>query len=166
MYEIGQAVSYGTSGICRFDGTISQKSGKKIVLYYVLKPVYNQGSTVFVPMDNEALVARIRPVLSQEEVLDMIRGLRHAEEIRVEDESQRLSCYRGILQTGDQRRILQVIKSLHLRQDRCLTAGRKFHAVDERLLKDAENVLHEEFAFVLGLPREQVRPFILREMQS
>lgn len=165
MFQMGQALTYGASGICRYDGVIRQKSGKKMVSYYVLKPVYNQGSTVYVPVDNEKLVARIRPVLSQQEVLDMIHGLPQQEELQVEDEGQRQSVFREILQTGDQRRILQVIKSLRLRQDRCLSAGRKFHAVDERLLKDAETVLHEEFAFVLGLPREQVRPFILREMQ-
>lgn len=165
MFQMGQALTYGASGICRYDGVIRQKSGKKMVSYYVLKLVYNQGSTVYVPVDNEKLVARIRPVLSLQEVLDMIHGLPQQEELQVEDEGQRQSVFREILQTGDQRRILQVIKSLRLRQDRCLSAGRKFHAVDERLLKDAETVLHEEFAFVLGLPREQVRPFILREMQ-
>ena len=158
MFQMGQALTYGASGICRFDGIISQKSGKKIVWYYVLKPVYNQGSTVFVPVDNEKLVARIRPVLSQQEVMDMIHGLSQTEELWVEDEGQRQNVYREILQTGDRKRILQVIKSLK--------AGRKFHAVDERLLKDAESVLHQEFAFVLGLPREQIQPFILKEMQS
>lgn len=165
MFEQGQALAYGASGICRYDGTIRQKSGNRFVSYYVLKPVYNQGSTVYVPVDNEKLVARIRPLLSQREILDMIHGLPQAEELRVEDEGERQSVYREILQTGDRRKILQVIKSLHLRQSRCRQAGRKFHAVDERLLKDAEAVLHEEFAFVLGLPREQVQPFILREMQ-
>ena len=80
MFQMGQALTYGASGICRFDGIISQKSGKKIVWYYVLKPVYNQGSTVFVPVDNEKLVARIRPVLSQQEVMDMIHGLSQTEE--------------------------------------------------------------------------------------
>ena len=166
MFQMGQALTYGASGICRFDGIISQKSGKKIVWYYVLKPVYNQGSTVFVPVDNEKLVARIRPVLSQQEVMVMILGLSQTEELWVEDEGQRQNVYREILQTGDRKRILQVIKSLYLRQTRCLKAGRKFHAVDERLLKDAESVLHQEFAFVLGLPREQIQPFILKEMQS
>lgn len=165
MFEQGQALAYGASGICRYDGIIRQKSGNRFVSYYVLKPVYNQGSTVYVPVDNEKLVARIRPLLSQQEILDMIHGLPQAEELRVEDEGERQSVYREILQTGDRRKILQVIKSLHLRQSRCRQTGRKFHAVDERLLKDAEAVLHEEFAFVLGLPREQVQPFILREMQ-
>lgn len=164
MFQVNDTVSYAASGICQVVDITTQKSGKSMVRYYVLRPVYNQGSTIFVPTENETLVARMRQVLSQQEVLDLIHGLPEAEDIWIDGESDRQSRFKEILQSGDQKRVLQVIKSLHQNQRRCQKAGRKFRVSDERMMKAAESVLHEEFAYALGMPKEQVADFIIKEI--
>ena len=166
MFQVDDTVCYGASGICRVVGITKQKSGKNLVQYYVLKPVYNQGSTIFVPTGNTALVAKMREILSADEILAMIHHLPETEDIWVEGENERQTYFRTILQSGDRERILQVIKSLYNHQIRCREAGRKFRVSDERLLKEAENVLHEEFAYVLGLPKDQIVSFITKELAS
>lgn len=45
-----------------------------------------------------------------------------------------------------------------------LKAGRKFHQADEKLLKEAEKVLHGEFAHVLQIAPEEVAAFIMGEL--
>lgn len=166
MFQVDDTVAYGASGICKITAITQQKSGKNVVQYYVLKPVYNQGSTIFVPIGNEALVGKMRQILSSDEILAMIHALPEVEEIWVDNESERQVRFRAILQSGDRARILQVIKSLYLHQTRCREAGRKFRVMDERMLKEAESVLHEEFAHVLGLPKDQIVPFIAKELSS
>lgn len=166
MFQVDDTVAYGASGICRVTGVTKQKSGKNLVQYYVLKPVYNQGSTIFVPTENETLVGKMRRILSADEIMSMIHALPEAGEIWLENESERQACYREILQSGDRSKILQVIRSLYLHQIRCKEAGRKFRVSDERIMKDAENILHEEFSFVLGVPKDQIASFIGKELSA
>lgn len=164
MFQVNDTVSYAASGICQVLDITTQKSGKTMVQYYVLRPVYNEGSTIFVPTENEKLVGRMRQVLSRQEVLDLIHGLPETEEIWIDAESDRQSRFKEILQSGDQKRILQIIKSLHHNQRRCQKAGRKFRVSDERMMKTAEGILHEEFAYALGMPKDQVADFIAKEI--
>ena len=58
------------------------------------------------------------------------------------------------------------LKTLRLHQRKLRDSGRKFHASDERFLKEAERVLYGEFAHVLHLEPAQVEPMILREIQQ
>ncbi len=39
------------------------------------------------------------------------------------------------------------------------------HIADERFLNEAEKLLYEEFAHVLQIERNQVLPFILKQIQ-
>ena len=58
-----------------------------------------------------------------------------------------------------------MIKTLYTRQQALLQNGKKkLRATDERFLKEAERVLHEEFAHVLNIQRDQVLPFILEQI--
>ena len=68
MFEVGQTVLYGTEGVCRITEIQEMKVGKKKSEYYVLKPVYRDGATIYVPMDNATLLNRMRQVLSAEEI--------------------------------------------------------------------------------------------------
>ena len=59
-----------------------------------------------------------------------------------------------------------MIKALYSRQQKLLQNGKKkLHVSDERFLKEAERMLHEEFAHVLNIQRDQVLPFILEQIQ-
>lgn len=53
MFKINDVVVYGTQGICKIvdieEKTVSKVSKK----YFVLKPVNNNDSTIFLPTDNE-----------------------------------------------------------------------------------------------------------------
>ena len=53
---------------------------------YVLKPLANPKSTLYVPVDSEALLARIRPVLTPAEILAMIEDMPAAETLGSRDE--------------------------------------------------------------------------------
>ena len=80
MLRDGEMVIYGTEGVCRIAGTESMKVGGTRAEYYVLKPVYRKNATVFVPKENERLVAKMRRVLSAEEI-DRLLGAAAQEEV-------------------------------------------------------------------------------------
>ncbi|MGI5856767.1 MAG: CarD family transcriptional regulator [Candidatus Merdivicinus sp.] len=158
-------VLYGTHGVCRITGTTSRKFGDREALYYVLEPVYGGSSTIFVPVDNPTLAAKMRRVLSAEEIYRIIRAMPDEELIQVDDSAQRRETYNGILRSGDRMKLVQLIKTLYCRQQERREQRKKPCAEDERFMKEAEKMLYEEFAYVLNIRQDQVLPFILEQIQ-
>lgn len=72
--------------------------------------------------------------------------------------------YREILKNGDRQELIQLIRTLYLHQQELKKAGKKFHATDEKILNEAEKILHHEFAYVLDIKLEEVVPFISKEI--
>ena len=75
MFQVGDAVSYGTSGVC----TIAEK--KKVCLAgqpcecYILKPVYDRTMKICVPCNSQVLLERMRTLPSKEEILELLQEL-------------------------------------------------------------------------------------------
>lgn len=128
--------------------------------YYVLKPINTENSTVYVPTNNETLISRMKRLLSQDETLAMIRSIPDEETIWIEDGARRRFVYGTILEGGDRREILKLIKTLFLHEQEMRNGRKKMNAADERLLKEAEKRLYGEFAHVLKIEPGQVLPLI------
>ena len=56
--------------------------------------------------------------------------------------------------------LISIIKTLYIRKQKRMTEGRKCTAVDEHYFKLAENQLHSELAFSLGVPKSEVHQII------
>jgi len=162
MVRVNDVVLYGVDGICHVTGKTTRTLGGSPQEYYVLKPVSQEGSTIYVPADNPALVERMQRILSLDEVMALIRSIPDEETIWIEDDARRRATYREIIAGGDRREIVRVIKTLYERDRALKESHRKMPAADERLMKDAEKRLYDEFAHVLNIEPGQVLPFIFR----
>lgn len=165
MYQEKDTVLYGTQGVCRIEEIAEKNFNGKNRIYYVLKPVFHEGATVFVPLDNEALTSRMRKVLSAEEIRKLILKMPGEQTIWIENDVQRKERYKEILEEGDRVSLIRMIKTLYQHQQKQLVKGKKLHAADERSMKEAERMLYEEFAHVLKIRREQVLPFIMEQIE-
>ena len=166
MYHIDNVVIYGLHGVCRIaDITEKDFSGENL-LYYILKPVFDDRSTFFVPVDNETISKKIRPLLSSDEVKHLIHDISNQETIWIADDKHRKDTYRKIIDNGDRLELMKLIKTLYLRKKTQQEAGKKQHLVDEHFMKEAETILYDEFAFVLHLDREEILPYIMREIEE
>ena len=69
-------VHYGAYGVCRVEDLRSMRfgPGEPLREYYVLRSVDQHGADIYVPADNAALTARMRPVLSREEIDRLLAG--------------------------------------------------------------------------------------------
>lgn len=101
MAEVNEIVRYGAQGICRIQQIEEKSIGASRRLYYVLKPVYHEDSTIFVPVDNPALTGKMHRLLRAQEVLQLLSGLAGDDGLWVEDEAQRREAYEQILRSGD-----------------------------------------------------------------
>lgn len=166
MYKIGQRVLYGIHGVCTVTGTERMRFGAVQENYYILEPQEQTGSKFYVPLENEAAVAKLRPLLGREELLTLL----HSDEVRnypwIDDESQRKLCFRELINSGDRARLMGMIGALHRHKRAQLAAGRKFHQSDENFMNDAQKLLNAEFALVFGLEPKAVNAFILKELEN
>lgn len=165
MFKINDTVSYGTEGICKITEVTEKNFGGKLTEYYVLKPVYNDAATIFVPKQNKTLTQKMRRMLSPEEIYQMIHMLPKESLIWIEDEHERKNKYKEILARGDRKELVKLLKTLYLHQQEQQEKGKKLHMADERFFKEAEKLIYDEFALVLHIKREEVLPFILEQIQ-
>ena len=166
MFEIGQHVLYGSHGVCTVTGVELMRFGKTKANYYILEPVECTGAKFYVPVENEAAMAKLRPLLTREELLELL----HSERVRnypwISDENQRKLRFRELIGSGDRMELMGMICALHRHRKEQITAGRKFHQSDENFLNDAQKLLNVEFAQVFGLESKAVASFILRELEN
>ena len=75
MLEIGGLIVYGVEGVCQVSEIISRSfaGNDEKKDYYVMVPVHNPASKLYVPVDNEKLLSKIMGLLTYEQVVDLIK---------------------------------------------------------------------------------------------
>ncbi len=167
MLKIGEKVLYGAVGACTVTDMCTKKFGDAGEReYYVLVPVYDSRTTLYVPVDNEALKAKMRKLLSAEEIEELITSMPAAESSWISDEKARQEHFKNTLRSGDRRALIGMTKSLYTHRKKVLSMGRKPHMADERMFKEAEKMLCDEFAVVLGMEPGEVMPYIMGKLDG
>lgn len=166
MFEINDIVLYGTEGACEIVEIAEKDVGVGLREYYVLQPVYRRDTTIYVPAGSEKLVARMRRVLTADEIEEIILGMPGEDSLWVENEAERKTFYKEILAEGDSRKMVRLIKTLYLHQKEQTAKGRKLHMADERALKEAERLLYDQFALALKISPDEVLPYIIRKIEG
>lgn len=165
MFQINDTVIYGTQGACKISEIMQKKFAGKPMKYYVLKPIYDENSTVYIPVDNQGLVNKMRRLLSAREIHEIIQAMPDEECVWIENEHERKQAYKDIISRGDRLELVKLIKTLYFHQQAQQAKGRKLHMADERYFKEAEKLLYSEFALVLNIEPEQVVPFIANQIE-
>ncbi|MGN1456768.1 MAG: CarD family transcriptional regulator [Acutalibacteraceae bacterium] len=165
MFGVGDTVLYGSQGVCRIVGTEEKELGGNSIEYFVLKPVYDENSTLFVPMSNSSLLSKMKSVLSAEQIYEMIKEMPTEDTIWIDDDNERKQKYQQIINDGNRHKLVQLIKTLHIHEMSQQEKGRKLHISDEIVLKQAEKLLYDEFALVLKIKPDEVLPFIMQQIQ-
>lgn len=164
MFQVGDMVFYGIHGVCAVTEISRKTFCGKVGDYYTLKPVFTGHSTLFVPVDREGLAERVKPLLSKEQLLSVIRAIPDSPKVWYDNDNERKEKYAALLKTGTRGEIAALIKTLHDHRTALAEKGKKLHAADERVLGEAEKMFHEEIAYVFEMDREAVPPFIREEI--
>ncbi len=154
MLKLNEAVMYGTTGVCTVVSVEEKKIGKEKRKYYVLKPNSVATSTVFVPADNDLLLSKARELITKDAINGMLAQLKTADSVWVRGDSERKQCFGETVMSGDRMECLKLLKTLIVHQKELSTVGKRLHLADERVLREVQRLLCDEFAFVLGLSVE------------
>lgn len=160
MYQINDFVVYGSNGVCRIKdiGTPDFMDSKTTKEYYILKPMFTQGSTIYAPVENPKV--GMRRILTKEETKDLIYSIPSISPIDEDNNKVMEGRYKDALSTLDCREWIKIIKTIYIKNQEKLSQNKKICQTDERYMKQAEELLYSELAVILDMPRDEVREFI------
>lgn len=166
MFEIGEYIIYGTKGVCQvMDITTMNLDGvPKDTKYYILQPWNQSGSRIFVSVDNQKTI--MRKILTKEEANALINKIPQIEEIWVDNDKVREEKYKECIRTCECSELVRIIKTLYLRRQERLKAGKKITTTDERYLKSAEEHLYTELSVALDIPVENMEKYITEKVEK
>lgn len=159
MYQPGDMVIYGSTGVCRVKEVTAQKFQKgEDKLYYALEPLYQDG-VIYTPVDTKVFM---RPVITEAEaetLIDQIPTMEasayHNSVLRELEEH-----YAGYLKSHECGDLIELAMSIYTKKQDLEARHRKFGAVDERFMKRAEDLLYGELAVALQIEKDQVSTYI------
>ena len=165
MYCVGDQVIYGIHGVCRIIDEDCRTVDRKQMNYLVLEPEGQPGSRYLVPTHNAAAMAKLRKILTSEEMEALILSdtVRSAEWIR--DDNQRKQIYRDLVSGGDRVSIMRMVHLLYTHKAEQSAAGRKVHQCDDNFLRDAEKLLSGEIAIAMGMTYEEARNYLREKLK-
>lgn len=163
MPYVHDYVSYGSQGICQVEDLRPLKFGsdRSPRNYYVLRPLHQNSAQIFVPADKEALLARMRPVLTPEEIRSIVRSVKDQTMPWIADRRQRAAQFQDILSRRDTRELLLLISCLYLHRK---SSPRGLGSGDAQVLKAAEAAIEQEFSFALRRSPQTVGAYIRQEL--
>lgn len=165
MYSLNEAVVYASYGVCIIESIETHDFSGENIEYYVLRPVSDTKNKFYVPTSNSILTEKMRRIYSKDEVEKLIDVMPDEEFIWIENELKRKEEYKHIIETGDRHQLVKLIKTLYVRKNELLEKHKKLRSSDERFLNDAENILYDEFAYALKIPKDKVTDYISKRIK-
>ncbi len=161
-------IVYRTAGVCQIVEIAPQSmDGVNTMLYYKLKPIADPNSTYYIPADHAE--SKLRPLLTKEEVLSLIDSMpteAQDDALWTDNRRERKEMYAQILKGDDQYALVRLISSLYFRKQFSEQQGKRFSAMDESAMKNAETLMLQEFGFVLGKNQDELRAFIASRVEG
>lgn len=167
MYQTGDLILYGGTGVCRVKDVITKKPGRTDPerQYYVLAPLYQTG-TITTPVDNDKVLTR--PVITRDQAIDLIDQIPtiQVEAYHNQNLQQLENHYRAEMNALDCLSLLRLTMSTYRKKIEREGKKLKFGAVDRRYMERAEDLLYGELAVALGITRDSVQDFIAQRLQT
>lgn len=166
VFEIGEYVVCGNKGVCSVENitTLNISGVDKEREYYILKPLYMAESTVYVPVDSAQ--KSMRRVLKRGEAQKLIEEIPNVPLLVITNDKLSEQMYRECIRANNCEELVKIIKTIYLRKQKRIQAGRKVTAVDAKYFHIAEENLYGELAVALEIPRDEVESYITKAMEK
>lgn len=168
MFQPGDMVVYGSTGVCKVEEVSTLQGAKgpdKNKKYYCLNPLQQDG-VIYAPVDNAKVP--MRPVISAEEaeaLIDLIPSI-DASTYRAPTLQALAQYYQSAVRSSDCRDLIGMMKSIYHKRQIVERQKRRLGMVDERYMKQAERLLYGEFSVALGIPFDEVQPYIASRIDN
>jgi CarD family transcriptional regulator len=163
MYNIGDLVVYGVSGVCRIED-ITLKPEESGGLYYVIKSLY-QDLTITTPVDTKVTM---RPVISREEAEQLIDDISvvNAKTFNSRELKELETHYRQYVLRNSVPDLIELTTSIYAKRRDARNAKKTLGVVDAKYKKIAEGLLYGELATALNIAKTEVQNYIAERLKE
>lgn len=171
MFSKNDYVIYSTEGICRVEDIrpvsfdIPHMPSEERV-YYVLSPLSKSGASVYMPIENEQLVAKMRHVLTKEEIDEAIDASAKKPLPDLSDRRRRTMIYKAVTDSMKCELVLLLVRALYERRQALALEGKRMAFSDSEMLARCELSVAAEFAFALGIEKSEVGTYIQNRFEQ
>lgn len=168
MYKIGDKIMYGAGGVMTIVDIREEAFGDVARSYYILRPTLARTeSFTYVPMDNDALVGAMRPLLTRDEIMSLLHSAKDLPDIDwINENRARQEYFKRLMESGDRGRLIAMIRAIDESGMRREAEGKKNFLADENARAKAEKLLLSEFSVVLGISEDEARAFVASEINK
>ena len=162
MFEIGDKIVYGESGVCTVEKIqpLDMAGANKDKLYYHLSPLIGS-STLFVPVDTGVYMRHVMSRDEAEALIDAIPGIEPA--ICHDTRFNHVDAYyRELFKQHTCETLVSIVKGLRSRLAQKKTRSSRAEATMRR----ARDMLHGELAVALDLDIDQVEGYIISRLRK
>lgn len=166
MYKIDDLIFYANTGVCRIQDitTLENVGFQQGQLYYVMKPVF-ENCVIYTPVNTNLFM---RPIISAEEaerLIDMIPTIQA--EPYYNDRMQELKeHYEAAIKAHNCEDLIELAMSTYAKKQIVEQQKRKFGQLDEKFMKQAEQLLFGEVSLALGIPKDKVQEYIASRVEA
>ena len=167
MYEVGDYILYGGTGVCRVKNVAKRTfpGEAESRLFYTIKPLW-QEYVIHTPVNGSKVF--MRNIISKEEAERLIGTIPFIQAEPYHQKAVKLltARYEASLQTHDCADLIELIMSIYAKKNIAEVQNRKLGAVDERFMKHAEDLLFSELSVALDIPMEGVPAYIKSKIEA
>ncbi len=166
MFKKGEFVVYESKGLCEITDITELDLGGAIKgrKYYVLKPVYDEGGTIYSAVDNSKVI--MRKMITKKEAQAILDEIPDIKSLTIPDEKQRENRYKEAMHSCDCRQWVSMMKTLYVRRENRLMNGKKTTNTDDRYYKKAGDSLNGELAMAMGMDKSEMETIILGQLNE
>jgi CarD family transcriptional regulator len=166
MYEINDIVIYGKMGACKIMDISTPKNinTAKNQLYYTMKSL-KDNCLIYTPVNTKVFM---RPAMSAEEInrlIDLIPTIKA--EAYYNDSAQELTKhYESAIAGNNFAELIKLTMSIHAKKDEIELKNKKIGQIDQKFMKQAEEILFGEISLALGIPLDEAQEYIASRVES
>ena len=155
MYKVGERVIYGAQGVCEITDIKESNLTSVLREYYIISPVGNDKSVIYVPIDNEKLTSRMRKIPSKTELKSIIKASK--KELLKWDASyiDRNEYFSSIVSDGEISKMLSLYFTLNSKLQEMSAIGKGLKKSDERIYKECSRILARELSYIMDTDIDQ-----------
>lgn len=166
MFEREEYVFHESGGVCKIADiqTAPLEGMPRDREYYVLKPLSDPNSMIYIPVDSDKIF--LRRLLSRaeaEELLDRIPFVR-----TIEESNAKLlrAKYLELMKMHDPVEWVRVIKTVYLRMNAQTLKSQRISDTERSFAENAKRHLYTELALALELPTDRMEDYITEHIQK
>ncbi len=160
MFSKGEYVVYSTNGICLIEDIGPMRNSEEERQYYILRPNASSASVLYVPLDNTVLCGKMRYVFSTEQLNGILAQVKADALAWIDDRKTRMNTFKEMLHSGDMKSLILLAGCIYEKKENLAAQNKRLSDADDHVLRSAERIVQEEFAWSFGIEKSSVPEYI------